>query len=982
LRLKTFGGLWIDRQESRPDALSVSPRPRPLALLAILAADAPKGTSRERVLGILWPESDPERARHALSQTLYSLKRDLGVDLVVATPDLRLDRALISSDLEEFRAAVAAKEWERAAHLYAGPFLEGFYLGDAPEFERWVEEERGALASAGMRAIEQYARASAEHGRHDEAVEQWRRLTRLDPLNARFASSYMEALARLGDRAAALAHGKSHIDLVRRELEAPPDKSISQLMARLREEERISRPVQVVSQPSSEKVATVLTTVAPAPVVPAAPPEREFVPSSVADSGAATKSAAPPRRHRPLKIAAAAALAVVIISLAWRTVASLRADERPVLAVGRIRDLVAPDSIALGGVLSEMLSTSLGRVDDLQVIANSRILELTPREADTSRTALTDAARRAGATEIVEGELRPLGDRALMLEIRRVDMSTGFVREAYRIEGADRISLFDSVTKLIAADLRLGTPSGSLAQVSTNSPIAYRLYEEGLRAFFQFDAPAAARLFRAAIQEDSTFAMATYYAWRTAGMLSDSSHYTLGERAAQLGSRASPRDRLLIRAHVGTARDDLGAIAAAESLAALYPRDPEALIRAAAALPDFARTVALLDRSIALDSAAGVGTAAVCRLCDALHHLAASYVWADSMAAAERTLRRWMRLRSGDATPWGQLADLYIGLGRVGDAHAARRKFIELGGPRDGSEIGELVTSLRTDDLARADSLCRTHLPSTEDDSYGRWRWFCVIGLRLQGRHRDALALNADGRIPGSETTRRSSPPDRIVSAILDFEMGRPLIAASQYLDIAREMTRFIQQPGAQPKVFARGVTWNLTLAATAMVEAGDTIGARALVDSIEAMGQRSLHQRDPRLHHFVRGLLYSREDRHVPAVSEFERAMQSPTHGYTRISYELAKSLRSLHRYPAAIATVQPLLRGGIEGSALYLTRTEAHELLAQLFSASGQRDSAATHFLAVERAWRSADPQRKVRYDAARRWLAENGRLPREVR
>jgi len=35
-------------------------------------------------------------------------------------------------------------------------------------------------------------------------------------------------------------------------------------------------------------------------------------------------------------------------------------------------------------------------------------------------------------------------------------------------------------------------------------------------------------------------------------------------------------------------------------------------------------------------------------------------------------------------------------------------------------------------------------------------------------------------------------------------------------------------------------------------------------------------------------------------------------------------------------------------------------------------QRDSAAAHYAIVERAWRSADPFLKPRYEAARQWLA----------
>ena len=42
-------------------------------------------------------------------------------------------------------SALAEGSAERAVATYGGPFLDGFYLSDAPEFERWVERERRRL---------------------------------------------------------------------------------------------------------------------------------------------------------------------------------------------------------------------------------------------------------------------------------------------------------------------------------------------------------------------------------------------------------------------------------------------------------------------------------------------------------------------------------------------------------------------------------------------------------------------------------------------------------------------------------------------------------------------------------------------------------------------------------------------------------------------------------------------------------------------
>ena len=56
------------------------------------------------------------------------MRRDLGAVVNVATPTLRLDPERITSDVADFRAAIAAKEWATAAALYTGPFLDHFHL--------------------------------------------------------------------------------------------------------------------------------------------------------------------------------------------------------------------------------------------------------------------------------------------------------------------------------------------------------------------------------------------------------------------------------------------------------------------------------------------------------------------------------------------------------------------------------------------------------------------------------------------------------------------------------------------------------------------------------------------------------------------------------------------------------------------------------------------------------------------------------------
>jgi hypothetical protein len=238
----------------------------------------------------------------------------------------------------------------------------------------------------------------------------------------------------------------------------------------------------------------------------------------------------------------------------------------------------------------------------------------------------------------------------------------------------------------------------------------------------------------------------------------------------------------------------------------------------------------------------------------------------------------------------------------------------------------------------------------------------------MQGRYREALLLVRTGQTPYSGVVHAGLPADPYHNAILDLEMGRPRAAADQFLRMARAAGSDRQVPDG---LRAREVAWRLTLSASASAAAGDTIQVRALVDSVEAVGHRSLFGRDPLLHHYLRGLLWAHAREHESAVRAFRAATHSPSQGFTQINAQLARSLIALGRPSEAVPVMQAALRGGIEGSGLYLTRTEAHELLAQAFAAAGMRDSAAAHFAVVARAWRNADPVLGPRRDTAAAWV-----------
>jgi len=153
-------------------------------------------------------------------------------NLFLGKKTLRLNRALITADVWDFEDALDAGSHEVAVRLYAGSFLDGFFLREAPGFERWADDQRRRLAERCAQAFSVLAAAAAT--KH-EAVEWWRRAAELNPYHTETMVRLANAWVAIGDRAAAIRCAQQHADLLRTELGLPPDAGLVRMIEQLRD---------------------------------------------------------------------------------------------------------------------------------------------------------------------------------------------------------------------------------------------------------------------------------------------------------------------------------------------------------------------------------------------------------------------------------------------------------------------------------------------------------------------------------------------------------------------------------------------------------------------------------------------------------------------------------------------------------------------------------------------------------------------------
>jgi DNA-binding SARP family transcriptional activator/TolB-like protein len=534
LRIKCLGQLTVLREDGQPLAGAAS-QPRRLAILALLARAGERGITREKVIGYLWPDSDEERARRLLSQAVYMLRRDLGSDdAIVGVRDLRLGSDIITSDVAELQQALDARAYDRAAAIYAGPFLDGFHLPGAAEFERWVDDERRVLEHDGEVAFEKCATAAEARGDRANAVIWWRKLAAKDPINARVAMRLMRALAAAGDRNGAIRHAAIHQALVQEELDLPADADVVRLADELRAGAYAPEP----SLPPAP-VAIAETTVSDAPpiaVLPATPVVAAPTPVTVAHveqpveprpapppNGAEARSVARGRR-RSGALALFWVTAVLFVGVgAW--IVRDRGQARAAVVVPS-RVVVAPlenrtgDPAleAVGSMVAEWITQGLLRTGLVQVVDARTMLE-TARDAGTSGSDdyLRTLAERTGAGTVVSGSYFLEGDELRFL-MRVTGAPSGEVRHTVDVVNAPlarpTVALEPLRQRVTGALAVLLDPRLNNWTARTSQPPTYEAYAEFLLGMETFgaDYENSVRHFSRAAQLDSGYWQAKLWA--------------------------------------------------------------------------------------------------------------------------------------------------------------------------------------------------------------------------------------------------------------------------------------------------------------------------------------------------------------------------------------------------------------------------------------------------------------------------------------
>jgi DNA-binding SARP family transcriptional activator/TolB-like protein len=595
IKLRTLGSLELTSADSDAVA-SVLAQPRRAALLCYLAIAVPRGFHRRDTLSALfWPEYDAEQARHALRQSVYFLRRALGSNTIVSRGDDELALACeqVRCDVWEFDAAVDQGRPADALALYRGELLAGFHISAAPDFERWLDEERSRVRRRAAEAGWALAAAREREGDSAGAEEAARRAAALSPTDETALRRLLLLLERLGDRAAVVRVYQDFARKLQGEYELEPSAETRALVGRIRAEPGESQATAPSNQNGLPRAAGEGNSKARMAVAGYSTGRRVGAGDLLRESEfrsrglltERTPASLPSRARRPAAIVAGAIVLLLLLGLAGlylRTLArdrDLRARPPPVDEAAPAV-AVLPFAVQDGAPanwhdgLLDLLSINLRGVTGLRAVDSRTLLarwrERVPVQETPELATALDVAERAGARYAVVGSVMASGpDLLLTAAVHEV--------ESHRMLGTARSqapadSIFTLVDRLTLEILRVilrgdarGLPRIDLARVSTASLPALKSYLEGEVLFRRSQFQSAAEAYTKAVEADSTFALARYrlglsrwWFWSDiSGSLPDPFHTEVRPIADRLPAHeaAIVRANLLRQQDLGAARE-------------------------------------------------------------------------------------------------------------------------------------------------------------------------------------------------------------------------------------------------------------------------------------------------------------------------------------------------------------------------------------------------------------------------------------------
>ena len=498
IEFRTFGAIDLRDPGNGAGLDAILSRSKRVALLSYLALARPRGFQRRDSLFLLfWPDAELDRARRALNQSAYVLRKALGGDVLVSRGDdeLGVDTSRIWCDAVAFEQHLESGEPEAALQLYDGDLLKGFHLSDCPDFERWLDAERVAYRRKALPAALDLAAGFEERGNVTEAAHWLRRASGWAPYEEPLILELLTLLGRHGDRAGATREYEAFARRLSEDLGLEPSPEATDLIGRIQVNGLSTRRSILLGQPRGRMDAK---------------------PSF---------SAAPRRRWSVVVAGLAVAIALAAGGRLLTGDANLPSGLQPgrLMVATFASEMAADAPVELGTVASNRVAEALTKSGLVEVVPPSestrwRRILIAEGYAEDDPAIVRATAERAGARLLVTGSYAILTD-SVYFHTRVLDVRRGtLLRSSAVVVGTTKAPqpsierLADRVVGAVGTVVDPRFESWSGAATLPRDMASYRAYSRGVDEWRDRNWTTSAQTFLDLARSDSSFTAALVWA--------------------------------------------------------------------------------------------------------------------------------------------------------------------------------------------------------------------------------------------------------------------------------------------------------------------------------------------------------------------------------------------------------------------------------------------------------------------------------------
>ncbi len=447
----------------------------------------------------------------------------------------------------------------------------------------------------------------------------------------------------------------------------------------------------------------------------------------------------------------------------------------------------------------ELISTALGQSHQVFIFPSSGLPEVLsrmqkPRTVTIDETIGLEICTREGLQSIVSGSVTKLGSSYLLL-VRVLNCKGDLLATTEKeFSGPEQLpSKIDEIAPVIRRELgeskaAIQQSSQPLAQVTSRSLEAIKLYSSGKKQLYLGDRRGAVSFFSKAVELDDDFTMAHEYLGVTYDGLDDSAHAEKEySRAVELVGRVTEREREKTLGDYLLFKGDYeGAISHYRVLAMLSPEDPAVHLNLGECyVNQFRFDAAIAEAKKAADLEPSPGPR---------ENLAIDYFLSGDSQQAFDIAQQVLKENPDDMEALSVIGSYYLGIGDQAHATRSWHQLLALGGDAASQARAAMADAAQTrDDLAEA--INQLEYGVIADAQTGNTYQLSRKQILLAELHRASGDRQAFLR--SLKKLQEPTAPDLI------FLLGRLYARSGRRVEAQRELHRLDQLRDKSPRVIS-----------------------------------------------------------------------------------------------------------------------------------------------------------------------------------